>query len=99
MLPIRIMPIVYLVATLAAGGALYWLADAIGDAREAKVWAKIDETIKAANDETAEANETDAEKRALREKLRTSALIAAAKTKGTQCLLTADEATAIGAIR
>lgn len=86
-------------AVVAFMGLIWFVFDAIGDAREAKVWAKVEETINDTNDKTKVANEQDAEKRALHERLRTSALLAAAKTKGMACLLTAEEALVIGAIK
>lgn len=77
-----------------------WLVfDAIGDAREAKVWAKVNSTIDAANEETDEANAEDAEARALRQKLRAKALLTSTTVIKTECKLTADEAVAIGAVR
>ena len=86
-------------AAVAGLGLVYVVFDAIGDAREAKVWGKINAAIDETNEETDAANVDDAEERAVRQKLRVAALAAAAKVKGSQCLLTKEEALAIGAIR
>ena len=100
MLPFRIMPIVYLAAALAGGTALYWLADKIGDIREAQVRDRIERAIQVTNGETQSANESDEETLALAAKMRLAALAAALKLpRKTQCELTADEATTLGRIQ
>lgn len=87
------------VAATVALGVLYYVADLIREAGRNEVWATVNKAIESANVETAAANIQDANELAMREKLRASALAAAAKVQGGPCKLTAEEATAIGAIR
>lgn len=89
-----------IVAATVALGALYYVVDLIRDAGRNEVWAKVNATIDTANEETDEANAEDAEARALRQRLRATALLTAAKIKTTsQCVLTAEEALVIGAVQ
>ena len=100
MISIAMLRLVGVVAAVSIGiGALWYLADAIGDAREAKVRASYDQAIDMANTDTIEANDV-ATKIALRdERVRTDAIAAYRKSLGTACPLTADEATTLGRIR
>lgn len=84
-------------AAIAVMGLVYFVFDAIGDAREAKVWAKVNAEIDGFNVDQDQINAADEETLALRAKVRASAL-AAGKFK-SQCLLTAPEATTLGAIQ
>lgn len=89
------------IATTVAFGVLFYLADLIRDSGRNEVWAKVDKTIETFNDGQGDANAKDAEERMLRQKLRSSRLLTATtviKTEQT-CKLTAEEATAIGAIQ
>ena len=79
-LPVRIMPFVWAALAAAIVAMLFWLADAIGDAREAKVRAAYDQAIDTANTDTIEANDA-ATKLALRdERVRTDAIAAYRKS-------------------
>ena len=81
-------------------GALYYVADAIGDHREAAVRAKIERAIEITNRATDAANGADEETLALAERLRVTALAAAKQLPASpQCTLTGDEALALGRIR
>lgn len=87
-------------AAIAGLASLWWLADTIGDIREAQVRAKIERAIAVTNTETGEANEADEETLALAERIRVAALAAAKKLPATpQCKLTADEAPTLARIR
>lgn len=98
-LPVRIMPFVW--AALAAGVVvvLFWLADAIGDAREAQVRATYDQAIDDANSDTVTANDA-ATKVALRDqRVRDQAVTAYKASLGNACPLTADEAITLSRVR
>lgn len=81
-------------------GALWWLADKIGDIREAQVRAKIEQAINITNKATDAANGADEETLALAEKLRLAALESAMKLpRKSQCELTTEEASVLGRIQ
>jgi hypothetical protein len=87
------------VAAIAGMVGIYFVFDAVGDLREAQVWAKINKAIAVTNQATGAENEKDEETLALAEKLRGTALAAAKRMQGGKCPLTAEEATALGRIQ
>ncbi len=85
----------FVVAAVTALGVLYYVADLIGDVREAKVRAEYEAAIDDANTGTAAANAA-ASKVAERDgRVRAQALAAATAALTGKCLLTAAEATAL----
>ncbi len=96
--------IIGVIGGIAGLALLYTAVDWIGDQREAKVWAQIDKTVTTFNEDQEADNTLDANERALRQRLRQAALLNAAaigrrSSQDNACLLTAEEATAIGAIK
>ncbi len=85
----------FVVAAVTALGVLYYVADLIGDVREAKVRAEYVAAIDNANTDTVAANDA-ASKVAERDgRIRAKALADATAALTGKCLLTAAEATAL----
>lgn len=98
MLPVSIMPILWLVVAGAIVGAGFWLVDEIGDRREAKVWNKINAAIAKTNAHVAKHNELDDQIAAIAEDARQKAL-AEARAVESACPATKDQAQALSRIR
>lgn len=79
-----------------AGG--YFLVDAIGDRREAKVWAKINAAIEKTNVDVSKHNELDDKIAAIAEDARQKAVTFARQVAAT-CPATPEQAIALSRIR
>ena len=89
----------FVVAAVTALGVLWYLADLIGDVREAKVRAEYEAAIDAANTDTTAANAA-ASKVAERDgRIRAQALEAAKTALAGKCPLTAAEALALTRVK
>lgn len=98
-MPIRLLPVLWVIAASLGLGALFWLADAVGDVREAKVWREINAAIAETNDDIGAQNALADRVKAVADKARSRALDEAKQVKGGVCLLSADEALALSRIR
>lgn len=85
-----------LIGALTVVGSLFWLVDAIGDRREAKVWRQINAAIGKTNAKIAEHETLDAKLAAIAEAARQKAL-ADIKAEGPKA--TPEQAAAISRIR
>lgn len=94
---LRLIGGVVAISAIIAG--LFWIADAIGDAREAQVRAEYEAAIDDANDDTAKTNAA-ATKVAERDgRTRAKALEDAKAALAGKCPLTANEAVALSQVK
>ena len=99
MIPISFMPVVWVVVISVALGGVYYVVDAIGDRREAKVWRKINAAIEKTNVDVEKFSELDDKISAIAEDARKKAIDAASQIKSTQSPATAEQAEALSRIR
>lgn len=99
MLPFNpIAAVLGVVGFVVAIGGLVWIADAIGDRREAAVWNKINAAIAKTNVDVSKHDELDAKVAAVAEAARAQAL-AEAKAVEDSCPANAEQASALSRIR
>ena len=97
-MPFSLSPVAWLVVAGGLGVGAFWLVDAIGDRREAKVWAKINKAIDATNVDVRAHNSLDDKIAAIAEDARQKAT-AQANGLGGSCPATKEQAEALSRIR
>ena len=95
---LRIMPLVWVIMAGVIAGALWFIADAIGDAREAKVMARINKAVERRNVDIAKHNEIDDQVAAVADAARAKAL-AEAQVLFAGCPATQEQAQALSRIK
>ena len=97
---INLMPIVLYAAVAAVGiTVLVWAVDAIGDQREAKVWARINKAIEKTNVDVRHYNDLDDKIAAIAYEGRVKALAVAKRSSNTQFVATQEQADALNRIK
>ncbi len=100
MISLAALRIVGIVIAASLGiAALYWLADSIGDLREAKVRAAYNRAIDDANTDTVASNDAATKVLLRDQRVRDQAIIAYKSSLGNVCPLTVDEAINLSRIR
>lgn len=99
MLPVSLLPVVWLVILGVVGGALFWLVDAIGDRREYKVRAEYAEAARKKNIEIGNFNSADDAVAAVVEAALKAKSAEAAGVNAPECPATKEQARALTAIR
>lgn len=100
MFPINLMQPLLIVAAVTAGlVGLYWIQDAIGDKREAKVRAEYEAVIDETNEDTGKENAAATKVAERDARIRKKALDAAKPMQGGACPLTAIEAQSLARIK
>lgn len=91
--------ILQVAAAIGAAASLWWVVDAIGDRREAKVHARYAKAAEATNLDLQTYNTEDEKIAAVAQALRDKALADAAKVRAPGCPATQEQADALNAIK
>jgi len=99
LLTLNLMPFVYAGIAAVILAAVVFMVDAIGDRREAAVWARINRAIEKTNVDVAKYNTLDDKIAAIAYEGRIKALAAAKRSSDTKFVVTQEQADALNRIK